>query len=169
MRGATFTFGLGIVLALAAPTPARACGQGYGGYGAALAGLAIGGIVLGAGDLSLTVYDGTAAVDRRHPSAGYGVLETVVAGPQLALGIYALTSNTGGKPYFALYTAWMAFLTAHGLWAIVTAPGSTSAPPDAVTPRPPPEPLPRLQMSLGPTYVPLGQAAQPGFGVVGRF
>lgn len=131
--------------------------------------LALGGLVLGAGDLTLTLYDGAIAGQGRHPSAGYGVLETLVAGPQLALGIYGLTSSSGGKGYFAVYTAWMALLTAHGLWTIVTASGPASAPPDAVTPRAPPEPVPRLQMSIGPTYVPLGEAAQPGFGVVGRF
>ena len=178
---------LGGIVALAmlgAPAPARACGQGSS-YGGALVAIGIGAIAVASADIALTILDGSSMAQKRHRSIGYGVLEGLVAGPQFAVGIYGLThtSPDTGTPYLVAYTVWMGLLTTHGIWTIVTAPSATSVPSDPVDPQPPSaappsdvtaspppaEPLPRFQMSFGPTYVPLGQRAQPGFGVVGRF
>ena len=151
---------------------ARACGGGGGGYGN-YAGLAAALLAVGVVDIGLTLWDGGSAVFLHKPSAGYGVMETLVAAPQLALGIAGLTSSSGGtKGGLALYTAWMALLTTHGIWTIATAPARTSATvegpePQAAVQRN--EPEPRLQVGVGPTYVPVGELSQTGFGLVGRF
>src|SRR5215470_6999226 len=151
---------------------AHACGQG-GSYGNGYAALAIGVLAVGALDIGLTLYDGGSAIAQHRQSAAYGVVETLVAMPQLAIGIAGLTqSGHGNSGYFALYTTWMALLTTHGIWTIATAPRATTATvegpePRAEVPRSAPEPA--LQVGLGPTYVPLGQDFQPAFGLVGRF
>jgi hypothetical protein len=169
MRPVVLASGIALLLAVFAPRPAHACGQGgYGGYAAALAGLAVGAILVGVADLGFTGMDLASLGRGEHRSAAYGLGETLVAAPQFALAIYGLTTNTS-KPVFAVYTAWMGLLTAHGIWTIATSSPTTAVPPDAVSPRASPEPVPRLQMPVGPTYVPLGDAAQPGFGVLGRF
>jgi len=171
MRSAIFPLGILAATMLAiAPAPARACGQGSN-YGGGIVALGVGLLAVGAADVAMTIWDGGSAAAKRHPSIGYGVLETLVAGPQFGLGIYGLTHSGGnsGTGWLAVYTVWMGLLTTHGLWTVITAPRATAAPPDAVEPQPPPEPVPQLQMSLGPTYVPVGQLAQPGFGVAGRF
>jgi hypothetical protein len=151
---------------------ANACGQG--GYGASVyAALGIGVLAVGALDVGLTLYDGGSAIASHRQSVGYGVLETLVAAPQLALGIAGLTSsNKSYSGSFAFYTVWMALLTTHGIWTIATVPRETTATvegpePRAALQRSAPEPV--LQVGVGPTYVPLGQLSQPGFGLVGRF
>jgi len=172
MRG-TILFGvaLGLAVGLAAPRGARACGSGGGLRG--LEALVAAALVVGTTDVALTLWDGGSAVARHHPSAGYGLFETVVAVPQLALGIAGLTqSRNGASGYLAVYTAWMALLTTHGIWTMATAPAATAATVEPLEPRAAlqrREPEPRLQVALGPTYVPVGQLAQPGFGLVGRF
>jgi hypothetical protein len=107
-----------------------------------------------------------------YGGGGYAAVAAVAlaAAPQVGLGIAGLSSgqNTG---FFAFYTAWMALLTTHGIWTIATAaPARTTTiettPPEAVVPR---EPAAEMQLTVGPTYVPVGQLAQPGFGLVGRF
>lgn len=151
------------------PRTARACGRG-GGYGGLITAVMVGAIVVGGVDIGLTVFD-AASAGSEH-STGYGVVETMIAAPQFALGIAAL-SSTGGNSSggLVLYTLWMGFLTTHGIWTIASS-VSASPPPIATIPGAEPpqtEPAPLLQVALGPTYVPVGQLAQPGFGLVGRF
>jgi hypothetical protein len=172
MRGKiVFGAALAIVVALAAPRSARGCGAGGGSSG--YAGLATAALLLGTTDVVFTLWDGGSALASHHPSVGYGVLETLVAGPQLALGIAGLSApRNGASGFFAVYTLWMALLTSHGIWTIATASPATTATVEPLEPKAvlqQSEPQPRLQVGVGPTYVPLGQLSQPGFGVVGRF
>ncbi len=172
MRGKIlFAVALAMAVGLTA-RGARACGTGGGGYGNYGA-LAAAVVAVGAVDLWFTLWDGGSAVVSHHPSAGYGVLETLVAAPQLAVGIAGLTqSNTGARGGFALYTVWMALLTTHGIWTIATAPSATTATvetPESRASLQRNEPEPRLQVAVGPTYVPVGPLSQTGFGLVGRF
>jgi hypothetical protein len=129
--------------------------------------------VLGATDVAFTLWDGGSAIASHHPSAAYGVVETIVAAPQLALGIAGLSQpRNGASGFFAVYTIWMGLLTSHGIWTIATAPRATTAAVEPIEPRAALErsaPEPRLQVAVGPTYVPVGQLSQPGFGLVGRF
>jgi hypothetical protein len=174
MRGKiVFGAALAMVVGLAAPRSARACGAGGGVSSSAYGALAAAALLLGTTDVVFTLWDGGSALASHHPSAGYGVLETLVAGPQLALGIAGLSApRNGASGFFAVYTLWMALLTSHGIWTLATAPRATTATVEPVEPKAAlqqSEPQPRLQVGVGPTYVPLGQLSQPGFGVVGRF
>ena len=150
--------------AVLAPRAALACGQG-GNYGG-LQALAVTALVVGGVDTVLTLYDGGSALAAHHPSAGYGVFETVVAVPQVVLGVAGFGSSTGGaRTFFGLYSAWMTLVAAHGIWTVSTAPGADPSP--ATEPA-----APRLDkpfVALAPTCVPLGQQALPGFGLAGRF
>jgi hypothetical protein len=156
-----------------APREARACGQGnsYGGYMVFALAAAVGGLA----DVGLSVWDLTTIFGRNPPSATYGAVELLVAVPQLALGISALTESPGssifrGSSFFTGYTIWMAALTAHGIWSIAAANAARASPDLPVPdPGPPPEPAPGLKMMVGPTYVPMGPLAQVGFGLSGRF
>jgi len=155
----------GMIVALAAPR-ARACGQGSN-YGGALVALGVGAIVLGATDIALSAYDLPSIFTGQPRSAGYGAFETLLGGAQIALGVAGM--NTGrSNGFWTGYTIWMSALTAHGIWSIIAAarPGPESLAP---APDPPPAPASPLQLSVGPTYVPLGQLSRPGFGLVGRF
>jgi hypothetical protein len=168
-----FGTALAVTVAVAAPRSARACGYGGGSSAGGLEVLVAAVLVVGAMDIGFTLWDGGSAIASHHPSAGYGVLETVVAAPQLALGIAALTQpRNAASGFLAVYTVWMALLTTHGLWTIATAPGATTATVEPLESRAALDrgaPEPRLQVTLGPTYVPVGQLSQPGFGLVGRF
>ena len=188
MRRAVVVSGIIALGLIVAPVRARACGAGgsgsYGGYALVVG---IGAIAVVSADIAMSTFDSSSAAQKHHPSAGYGVLETLVAAPQFALGVYGLAHmssvGVGGAGFLGIYTLWMGILTTHGIWTVVTAPRATSLAPDPLEPQPlqtapptdvidsppPAEPPPRFQMSLGPTYVPVGQLAQPGFGVVGRF
>ena len=150
---------------------ARACGAGGGAF--VSSGLATAILAVGLTDVAFTVWDGASAGRSHHPSAAYGVLETLVAAPQLALGIAGLSqSHNSASGALALYTVWMALLTTHGIWTIATAPRPTTATVEGPEPRAAverSEPEPRLQIGVGPTYVPVGQLSQAGFGLVGRF
>jgi hypothetical protein len=167
MRPSTFAWAIALPLIVLAGHRAQACGQGSN-YAGILTAFVVGGIVVGAADVGLTGVDLASLASGEHRSVGYGVGETLLAAPQLALAAYGLTIN-GNKSFFAVYTAWMSLLMAHGMWTIATGSDTIPVPPEPLDRRPPPEPMPRLQMTLGPTYVPLGNAAQPGFGILGRF
>jgi hypothetical protein len=173
MRGKIlFGAALAVAVAVVAPRGARACGAG-GSSSSAYGALAAAALVLGATDVAFTLWDGGSAIASHHPSAAYGVVETIVAAPQLALGIAGLSqSRSGASGFFAVYTIWMGLLTSHGIWTIATAPRATTATVEPIEPRAALErsaPEPRLQVAVGPTYVPVGQLSQPGFGLVGRF
>ena len=161
---------LAVAAALAAaPRAARACGRGGGGYPSSGVIIGVTMLAVGAADLGFILTDLGSAVASHQLSRGYGVVETLVAAPQLVLGLGILGSS-GGNRYAAVYTLWMAYLTGHGLWTIATAPNGDRSLQGS---DPPGQPAhgerPALQLGIGPTYVPVGQLAQTGFGVVGRF
>jgi hypothetical protein len=181
MKSIGLTILVAAIVLFASPRSARACGSGnnYNALATALVVVAI----VGAADAGLTLWDGGSALGRHHPSRAYGAVELAVAGPQFLIGGIGLMSSlqsydrssTGG---FLIYTGWMGLLTAHGIWTIATA--GSDEPASKPTPlRGSEEPLlhaaavaPRrlgFQLSVGPTYAPLGHFAQPGIGVVGRF
>ncbi|MGZ6126226.1 MAG: hypothetical protein ACXWLR_14765 [Myxococcales bacterium] len=167
MRGTTLLgMAVAMTVALAAPR-ARACGQGSN-YGGALVALGVGAIVLGAADIGMSLYDLPSIFTATPRSAGYGTVEMLLGGAQLALGIAGMSSNNSSG-FWTGYTIWMGALTVHGIWSIAA---SLRAPPDGLTPAPDPPPRDlhaHRRLSIGPTYAPVGQLAHPGFGVVGRF
>ena len=162
-----------LAVGVASPRRASACGQGgsYAGLAAALIG---GSIVIGGTDLFLTFWD-LRSLAGAPPSAGYGAVETLLAAPQVALGIAGMRSN--GSGFWTGYTIWMGALTAHGIWSMVAGarPPPQPLPPDPggvpveTGSDPPASDLPQVQLRLGPTYVPLGPLAHPGFGLSIRF
>ena len=75
------------------------------------------GVALGSLDALLTTIDVKQAILGREPGRAYGLLETLVAAPQLVhAGV--LLSDDDDEPLFWAYAGWMAALTAHGLWAV---------------------------------------------------
>jgi hypothetical protein len=170
--------GAALAVTVASPRNADACGQGSN-YGGLYTALAVGAIVIGGTDVVLTIWDLHSLSGPGPSSPTYGVLETLLAVPQLALGIAGLRSN--GSGFFTGYTIWMGALAAHGIWSIAA--GATArdpAPPhlDPPTVRGADEPVvdppgtpdvPQVQFRFGPTYVPLGPLARPGFGLSMRF
>ena len=119
-------------------------------------------LVVGSADAGLTLWDAGSAVASHRPSAAYGVVELLVAAPQLALGVSAF--NQGAQ----WYAAWMGLLSAHAIWTIATA-FSEDAPSPIIKAPPAIDLKSHAVVSVGPTYVPLGQLAHPGVGLVGRF
>src|SRR5690242_9805949 len=142
-----------------APRSARACGQGGGSYAGLYAAIFAGAIAIGATDIGLTLWDAHSAGISQPPSFGYGVLEMLVAAPQFGLGLAGLTS-TGSNAPLIFYTAWMGLLTTHAIWTIAKASDTANPALEAPAPGPPTSPKPLLQVSIGPTYVPVGQLAQ---------
>ena len=169
MRGLIF-FGLALTISMAvAPRGARACGRGGGSNYSGLVTLAL--VVLSV-DAGLTLWDGGSALASHHPSAGYGVLELIVAVPQLVLGAAATSHNAGGSSAFNWYTVWMGLMTAHGVWTIATAPSDDTPSKTWIRDRlsaPDQDKKPGALLSVGPTYVPLGERAHSGVGLLGRF
>ncbi len=169
MRGSIF-FGLALAISLAVvPRGARACGRG-GGYN--YSGLVTIALVALSVDAGLTFWDGGSALASHHPSAGYGVLELIVAVPQLVLGAAATSHNAGGSSAFNWYTVWMGLMTAHGVWTIATAPSDDTPSKTWIRDRlsaPDQDKKPGALLSVGPTYVPLGERAHPAVGLLGRF
>jgi hypothetical protein len=147
-----------------APCEARACGQGssYGPltYGPVAAVVAIDGV--------LSMWDLVTVSGLAPPSVTYGTVELLLAFPQLVIGIVGMSE--GGSSFFTDYTLWMVALAAHGVWSIAAATAAQRAPGMPVPdPNPPPDPPGGTKMMFGPTYVPLGQLSQVGFGLSGRF
>ena len=149
----------------AAPRHARACGGGgYGSGNGNYAGLYAAGLtVLGvaAVDTGLFIFSGASALAGHQNSRGYGVFEAAWTIPQFALGMYGTISELQ-RPYgnaapVAVYTAAMAFMSAHAIWTITR----NDAEEEEARQGP--------RVGLGATYVPVGQLSQPGLGVVGRF
>ena len=174
MRGKiVFGAALAVAVWVGSPRSAGACGAGRGGGGTSgLEALVVAALVAGTADIAFTLWDGGSAIVSHQPSAAYGVVETLVAAPQLALGIAGLSQSTNGASGYLVYTLWMGLLTTHGIWTMATAARATTATIEPVEPRAALErsaPEPRLQVAVGPTYVPVGQLSQPGFGLVGRF
>lgn len=167
----TVVVGIGAALALAVSARrAEACGQGGGAYGNLVLAVGIGAIVVGGTDVALSLYDLPTLAGAGPRSAGYGVFELVFSLPQLALGIAGMSSNANSSGFFTGYTLWMAALAAHGIWTIAAAPRASPAwEPSGTDPPPAVQETPPLQLSIGPTYAPVGQLAHPGFGVIGRF
>ena len=164
-----------LAVAMAAPRAARACGQGGGNYTglAVLAGVAAS---IGVMDTGLLLWDGGSALASHRPSKGYAIFELVVAAPQLALGtastIAALTEGSRpdpATPYIAAYTAAMGILVWHAIWTLANQPATEPEPEYEARSTRTSKPATLAKVSLGPTYVPVGQQAHPGFGLVGRF
>src|SRR5258708_8497416 len=108
MRGLIF-FGLALTISMAvAPRGARACGRGGGSNYSGLVTLAL--VVL-SGDAGLTLWDGGSALASHHPSAGYGVLELIVAAPPLAPRVSAPSPHPRPSPPPHLYTLCIGPLT----------------------------------------------------------
>jgi hypothetical protein len=185
MKSVGLTIIVAAIVLFAAPRSARACGSGRNDYSGLAAmvvfaeGVAIAAL---AADVGMTFFDGASALDQHHPSLAYGIVELSMAGEQLALAGILVFSKP--PPYSAvgqfysknstallIYTGWMALLATHGIWTIATArsdeyplpPGPEGPLREAAAPRK------VLEVAFGPTYAPLGNLAQPGFGVVGRF
>jgi hypothetical protein len=168
---------LGLVAAaamlLAGSRDARACGRGGGGGYDGLVAIVL---VTASVDAGLTLWDAGSVLASHHPSTAYGVVELVVAVPQLAFGV-AATRNSSLSA-FNWYTVWMGLMTAHGIWTIATA-RSDETPPSTLSRAPlsARDPLSATEqhkrsgpiLSLGPTYVPLGDGSHPGVGLIGRF
>jgi len=154
---------------LLAPRGARACGRGGGGYPGALV-YALGPLVVGlaATDVVLTLWDTGSMVAGHRNSIGYAVGELMVATPQVLLGLAGLSSSSGSSSFLAGYTLWMAALTWHGIWTLWLHAGEMPAP---ATPAADDGATPALsaKVEIGPTYVPLGPLAHPGFGLTARF
>lgn len=155
---------------------ARACGRGGYGSGGGLDALIAIVVATAAVDVGFTLWDTGSALASHHPSPAYGVVEMVVAVPQLAFGL-AATSNSSSS-VGNVYTVWMALMTAHGIWTIVsTRADETPSTPLSRAPLSARDPLSATAqhknagpiLSLGPTYVPLGNGSHPGVGLIGRF
>ena len=167
MRALVLMAAIGFAVAFT-PRAAHACGSGGAGSGggAALAVLGIAALTVGIADLGMGLYDLGALASGAPPSVGYGTVETLLAAPQLALGIAALNASGGSDKTFALvFTGWTAFMTAHGIYSIAAGLSGTQTP----LPEPPPPPLDKPTISFGPTYVPLTNQPMPAFGLSGRF
>jgi hypothetical protein len=157
-------------VAFLAPRGANACGRGGGyGYPGALV-YVLGPLALGlaAADVALTLWDTGSMVSGHRNSTGYAAGELIVAAPQVVLGLAALSSSGGSSGYYAGYTLWMAALTWHGIWTLWLHAGEMPAP---ATPAVDDRATPALsaKVEIGPTYVPLGPLAHPGFGLTARF
>jgi len=102
---------LGLVAAaamlLAGPRDARACGRGSSYDYSGLIAIAL---VTASVDAGLTLWDAGSAVASHHPSTAYGVVELVVAVPQLTLGVAAMRNSSYSA--FNWYTVWMGLMTA---------------------------------------------------------
>ena len=151
-------------VAFAAPRAARACGSGGGGNYGALAAIAVAGLAVATVDTGLLLWDGGSLIAGHQNSRGYAVFELVWTAPQLAIGGIATASYLNRSYYNrsdaiapAVFTAAMAMTTAHAIWSLAT-------------PEPPHDAEAKAHVTgVGPTWVPLGQKAQPGLGLTGRF
>jgi hypothetical protein len=131
-----------IVLVLVAAPAARADDTGvsavltYGALGVA------GGLL----DIGLTIYDIKTLVTAERPSKQYGLIETVVAVPQMAIAAYLFASHAdadGARPLSAVWFLWAGALAAHGIWTCVR--------PDTTwTPVRPVEPASRITIGARP-------------------
>jgi hypothetical protein len=77
----------------------------------------------GAGlDVGATIYDIKTLASGEPPSKSYGVLETALALPQMAIAAYVFTSPPpadGVRTLSALWFVWATALAAHGIWTCV--------------------------------------------------
>jgi hypothetical protein len=121
-------------------------------------------------DASMLLYDASTALSSTRPSIGYAKAELSMALPQLALGIWGTSKlDSGTAVYAGIYTFGMGIMAAHAIWALATAPSEPPTPESAPVPEPGATPDLSPAFSIGPTWVPVGQLARPGFGLVGRF
>lgn len=153
------------------PRAARACGsgRGSGGGGDNYTGLIVG-VVAGAGalaigDIAFSIHD--LAVDKS--SVRSGVVETLLAAPQVAVGVAWISinrSNGQSQVGAALYTAWMTALLVHGIDAIAN---GSAAPSRGFIEEGAEANLQPAALGLGMTYVDVGSRSAPGLGLIGRF
>ena len=109
----------------------------------------------------------------------FGVLETVLTAPQVALGGVQASRDAANRPGWIALSAWSGALLVHGIASIIAGPHET--PPPEPPPPPPPRPTPPEEekpplkvpypytIRFGPMLVTDGVARAPGMGVVGAF
>lgn len=140
-----------LVLLVAAPA-ARADDTGlqavalYGGLG----------VAAGLFDIGATVYDIRKLASGEPPSRAFGVVETALALPQMAIAAYVFTNPPpadGVRTLSALWFVWVTALAAHGIWTCVR----------------PDEPAPRIAIGVRPVEEARMRGAPLLWSVSGRF
>jgi hypothetical protein len=157
MRNALFAAAAAFILLAAAPGGARACGRANGNYSGLVTAL----LVVGSVDSAFTLWDAGSAAASHHPSAAYGVLELLATLPQAIATVPLLGTSA------AWYPVWMFALSGHAVWTIASSEEPEG--PHLHQPSSGTDLKSRAVVSLGTTFVPLGQFSQPGVGLVGRF
>jgi hypothetical protein len=125
-----FCLVLGIVVAAAA---ARADDTGLSGVVPYVVLGAAGGII----DIAATVYDIKHLASGEPPPKDYGIVETVVALPQMgiAAGFFISPPPADGvRTLSAMWFVWATALAAHGIWTIARPDNSFSQSPPAAPP-----------------------------------
>jgi hypothetical protein len=80
------------------------------------------GVAGGAFDIGATIYDIQTLASGKPPSKSYGVVETALALPQMAIAAYVFTSPPpadGVRTLSAVWFLWATALAAHGIWTCV--------------------------------------------------
>lgn len=105
---------LGVMVAAAA---ARADDTGLGAAAGYVALGAAGGVF----DIAATVYDIKHLASGEPPPKDFGIVETLVALPQMGIAAYFFNSPPpadGVRPLAAVWFVWATALAAHGIWTI---------------------------------------------------
>jgi hypothetical protein len=105
---------LGIVVAAAAARADEKGVEAAVGYGAL-------GVAGGIFDIVATVYDIKHLVSGEPPPKDFGIVETLVALPQMGIAAYFFNSPPpadGVRPLAAVWFVWATALAAHGIWTI---------------------------------------------------
>ena len=111
-----------LVVVVAAP-PARADDTGL----SAIVPYVALGVAGGIFDIGATGYDVAHLASGEPPSKSFGVVETALALPQMAIAAYVFTSPPpadGVRTLSALWFVWATALAAHGIWTIVRPDGT---------------------------------------------
>ena len=92
-----------------------------------------------AADLAFATYDVVVAARGEMPSRALSITEVVVAAPQVALAVVAVTGswskNTAGDKALGLaYAVFTVGLTAHGLWGALAPHGNAAGPATGAAP-----------------------------------
>jgi hypothetical protein len=123
------------------------------------------GIAGGAFDIGATIYDIKTLASGKPPSKSYGVVETALALPQMAMAAYVFTSPPpadGVRTLSALWFVWTTALAAHGIWTCVR-PDSTW------TSVRPVDPVSRVAIGVRPVEEPRKSGSPLLWNISGRF
>jgi hypothetical protein len=131
MRGADVKIPVWLLLAVVVSAPAaRTDDTGL----EAIVPYAVLGVVGGIFDIGATNYDIKTLASGEPPSKSFGVIETALALPQMAIAAYVLSAPPpadGVRTLSALWLVWATALAAHGVWTCVRPDASwTSVRPD---------------------------------------